>query len=146
VLRREDEELGLAPQPSLAHVGSLVRRSRAGGLPVELLVEGEPRALPAGIDLTAYRLVQEALVRARDAEAGRAAAILDYGASDLRVEITDDGAPVGRRLLGLRERVAVYGGQLQAGATDQGGWRVAARLPIGRADAAADATTLETLA
>ena len=146
VLRREDEELGLAPQPSLAHVGSLVRRSRAGGLPVELLVEGEPRALSAGVDLTAYRLVQEALVRARDAEAGRAAAILDYGASDLRVEITDDGAPVGRRLLGLRERVAVYGGQLQAGATDSGGWRVAARLPIGRADAAPDAPALETLA
>ena len=72
VLRREDEELGLAPQPSLAHVGDAVRRSRAGGLPVELLVEGEPRPLPAGVDLTAYRLVQEALVRARDAEAGRA--------------------------------------------------------------------------
>ena len=66
VLRREDEELGLAPQPSLAHVGALVRRARAGGLPVELLVEGEPRPLPAGVDLTAYRLVQEALgARAR---------------------------------------------------------------------------------
>jgi len=146
VLRREDEELGLAPQPSLAHVGSLVRRSRVGGLPVELLVEGEPRPLPAGVDLTAYRLVQEALVRARDAEAGRAAAILDYGPSDLRVEITDDGAPVGRRLLGLRERVAVYGGQLQAGTTGDGGWRVAARLPIGRAEAAPGASAVETLA
>ena len=146
VLRREDEELGLAPQPSLAHVGSLVRRSRAGGLPVELLVEGEPRPLPAGVDLTAYRLVQEALVRARDAEAGRAAVILDYGASDLSIEITDDGAPVGRRLLGLRERVAVYGGQLQAGTTGDGGWRVAARLPIGRAEAAPGASAVETLA
>ncbi len=146
VLRRDDEELGLAPQPSLAHVGSLVRRSKAGGLPVELLIEGEPRPLGAGVDLTAYRLVQEALVRALEAEAGCAAAILDYGASDLSVEITDDGAPVGRRLLGLRERVAVYGGQLHAGATENGGWRVAARLPIGRADAAPDAPSLETLA
>ena len=146
VLRREDEELGLAPQPSLAHVGSLVRRSRAGGLPVELLVEGEPRPLPAGVDLTAYRLVQEALVRARDAEAGRAAVILAYGPSDLSIEITDDGAPVGRRLLGLRERVAVYGGQLQAGTTGDGGWRVAARLPIGRAEAAPGASAVETLA
>ena len=145
VLRREDGDLGLAPQPSLAHVGSLVRRSQAAGLAVELQVEGEPRPLPAGVDLTAYRLVQEALTRARDAEAGRAAAILAYGASDLSVEITDDGAPVGRRLLGLRERVAVYGGQVQAGATGEGGWRVTARLPIGRADSA-DAPALEVTA
>ena len=72
VLRREDEDIALAPQPSLAHVGSLVRRFAAGGLPVELRVEGEPRALSAGVDLTAYRLVQEALGRARDAGAGRA--------------------------------------------------------------------------
>jgi signal transduction histidine kinase len=146
VLRREDEDLGLAPQPSLAHVGALVRRAQAAGLPVELRVEGEPRPLPAGVDLTAYRLVQEALTRARDAEAGRAAAILGYGPADLSVEITDDGAPVGRRLLGLRERVAVYGGKVQAGATDQGGWRVTARLPIGRGEPGAlDAPALETL-
>jgi signal transduction histidine kinase len=144
VLRREDEELGLAPQASLAHIGSLVQRTKAAGLPVELLVEGEPRALPAGIDLTAFRLVQEALGRARDAEAGRAVVILRYLASDLSVEIADDGAPVGRRLLGLRERVAVYGGQLQASATDTGGWRVTARLPVGRAEPAPAAAPLET--
>ena len=143
VLRREDEELGLAPQPSLVHVGSLIRRSQAGGLPVELAIEGEPRPLPAGVDLTAYRLVQETLARARDAEAGHAAVILAYGPSDLRVEIVDDGAPVGRRLLGLRERVAVYGGKVQAGASQGEGWRVAARLPIGRAEAA-PAPALET--
>ncbi len=95
MLRREDEELGLAPQPSLAHVGALVRRAQASGLPVELLIDGEPRPLPAGVDLTAYRLVQETLGRARDAEAGSAAVMLDYGPSELSVEIVDDGAPVG---------------------------------------------------
>jgi signal transduction histidine kinase len=144
VLRREDEEIALAPQPSLAHVGSLVRRSLAAGLPVELLVEGERRPLSAGVDLTAYRLVQEALGRARDAEAGRAAVILRYEASDLTVEIDDDGAPTGRRLLGLRERVAVYGGQVLAGPTDEGGWRVRARLPIGRREAPAALPSLGT--
>jgi len=144
VLRREDEEIALAPQPSLAHVGSLVRRSLAAGLPVELLVEGEPRPLSAGVDLTGYRLVQEALGRARDAEAGRAAVILRYEASDVAIAINDDGAPRGRRLLGLRERVAVYGGQLQAGPVAGSRWRVSARLPIGRAEAPAPAAALET--
>ena len=134
VLRRQDEEIALAPQPSLAHIGSLVRRFVSAGLPVDLRVEGEPRPLSAGVDLTAYRLVQEALGRARDAGAGRTAVTLRYEASDLGVEISDDGAPTGRRLLGLRERVAVYGGQVQAGPPAGGGWRVSARLPIGRAE------------
>ena len=144
VLRREEEELGLAPQPSLAHIGSLVRRSQTSGLPVELLVEGEPRPLSAGVDLTAYRLVQEALRRAREAEAGRATVFLRYESADVVVEITDDGAPAGRRLLGLRERVAVYGGQLQAGPTAAGGWRVTARLPVSRAEGAPVTAPLET--
>jgi signal transduction histidine kinase len=144
VLRREDEEIALAPQPSLAHVGSLARRSLAAGLPVELSVEGEPWPLSAGVDLTAYRLVQEALGRARDAEAGRAAVILRYEGSDIAIEIADDGAPTGRRLLGLRERVAVYGGKLQAGPVDGSGWRVSARLPARRAAAPAAAAALET--
>ncbi len=146
VLRREDEEIALAPQPSLAHVGSLVRRFMAGGLPVELRVEGEPRPLSAGVDLTAYRLVQEALGRARDAGAGRAAVRLRYDAADLNLEITDDGQPSGRRLLGLRERVAVYGGQVQASPPAEGGWRVAARLPIGRAETPAASPQLEPAA
>jgi signal transduction histidine kinase len=90
--------------------------------------------------------VQEALRRAREAEAGRAAVFLRYESADVVVEITDDGAPAGRRLLGLRERVAVYGGQLQAGPTAAGGWRVTARLPINRADGAPGAAPLETLA
>jgi signal transduction histidine kinase len=132
VLRREDEELALAPQPSLAHITSLVQRARATGLPVALHVDGEPVPLPAGVDLTAYRLIQEALRRAQDSGgAGSASVGLSYLAGEIRIEVTDDGAAEGRRLLGLRERVAVYGGELEAAATDGGGWRVAARLPAG---------------
>jgi signal transduction histidine kinase len=132
VLRREDEDLGLSPQPSLAHIRSLVQRARAGGLPVELRVEGEPVPLPAGVDLTAYRLIQEALRRAQEAGgAGHASVGLDYGPGEIRIEVFDDGAARGRRLLGLRERVSVYGGELKATAPAGGGWRVAARLPVG---------------
>ena len=89
------------------------------------------RALPAGVDLTAYRLVQEALGGARDAgRAGRATVRIAYGAEDVRVDVADDGAPNGRRLLGMRERVAVYGGELAPAPADGGGWRVSARLPV----------------
>jgi signal transduction histidine kinase len=131
VLRREDEELGLAPQPSLAHIASLVGRARAGGLPVDLRVGGDPVPLPAGIDLTAYRLIQEALRRAQEAGgAGHARVGVDYGPGEIRIEVVDDGAAAGRRLLGLRERVSVYGGELRAAPPAGGGWRVAARLPV----------------
>jgi signal transduction histidine kinase len=114
-----------------------VRRFVTTGLPVQLRVDGEPRPLSAGIDLTAYRLIQEALGRAREADAGRATLLLRYEPSELTIEITDDGEPKGRRLLGLRERVAVYGGKVQASPPADGGWRVSARLPIGRAEPAA---------
>jgi signal transduction histidine kinase len=132
VLRREDEELGLAPQPSLAHLRSLIQRAGAAGLYVELRIDGEPVTLPAGVDLTAYRLVQEALRRAREGgRAVRASVRVTYMPGEVRIEVVDDGLPEDRRLLGLRERVAVYGGELKAAAADGGGWRVAARLPVG---------------
>jgi signal transduction histidine kinase len=132
VLRREDEELALAPQPSLAHVRSLIQRATAAGLRVELRIDGEPAQLPAGVDLTAYRLVQEALRRAREGGgAARASVRVVYAPGEVRIEVVDDGAPEDRRLLGLRERVAVYGGELKAAAAEDGGWRVAARLPVG---------------
>jgi len=132
VLRREDEELALAPQPSLAHISSLVQRARGGGLRVELRVDGEPMTLPAGVDLTAYRLIQEALRRARDSgSAGRATVHVGYQPGEVHIEVMDDGLAEGRRLLGLRERVEGYGGELLAAAPDGGGWRVAARLPVG---------------
>jgi signal transduction histidine kinase len=131
VLRKEDEELALAPQPSLAHIADLVRRAAAAGLPTELRTEGERRALPAGVDLTAYRVVQEALTAARDfGAAGRAEVSIRYRDHDVEVEVSDDGAEKDRRLLGMRERVAVYGGELMTAGSPEGGWRVAARLPI----------------
>ena len=131
VLRTQDEELALAPQPSLAHVAELVRRAAAAGLPTDLRLEGDRRPLPPGIDLTAYRVVQEALTAARDrGHAGHAAVAVRYGPGDVVVEIADDGAREGRRLLGMRERVAVYGGELTTAPSGEGGWRVAARLPV----------------
>ena len=131
VLRLQDEDLALAPQPSLVHVDGLVRRAAAAGLPTRLRTEGEARALPAGIDLTAYRLVQEALSAARDAgHAGRAEVSIRYREADVTVEVADDGEHRGRRLLGMRERVAVYGGELSTASDPAGGWRVSARLPV----------------
>jgi signal transduction histidine kinase len=132
VLRREDEELALAPQPSLRHVGSLLRRIEAAGLPVELAVEGEARDLPIGIDLTAYRVVQEALGGALEhGHAGRAQVNLRYAADHVDLEVADDGGTPARPLLGIRERVVLSGGQLRAGARRTGGHVVRARLPTG---------------
>jgi signal transduction histidine kinase len=134
VLRREDEDLALAPQPSLAHVSSLVKRTSAAGLPVALHVEGETRPLPAGVDLTAYRVLQAALGGALEqGGAGSAAVIVRYGAERVEVEVLDDGSGDGdgRLLLGARERVALYGGDLAAGPAPGGGHAVHLRLPVG---------------
>jgi signal transduction histidine kinase len=134
VLRREDEEIALAPQPSLRHVGSLVRRIEAAGLPVELAVEGEEHDLPIGIDLTAYRVVQEALGGALEhGHAGRARVRLRYGADLVELEVADDGRVPERPLLGIRERVTLSGGRMQAGARRDGGHVVRAQLPLGGA-------------
>jgi signal transduction histidine kinase len=136
VLRRDDEAAELAPQPSLGQVRLLVQRARAAGLPVELTVEGDSRELPPGIDLAAYRVVQEALTEALARAGARQARVrIRYGERDVRIEIADDGAGHARggdaELLGMRERVALYGGELEAGPGDDGGYRVRARLPLG---------------
>jgi signal transduction histidine kinase len=132
VLRRDDEELALAPQPSLRHVNSLVRRVESAGLPVELDIEGEQRELPIGIDLTAYRVVQEALGGALEhGHAGRARVQLRYGDGHVELVVSDDGTVPDRPLLGIRERVTLSGGQLRAGARRDGGHVVRARLPLG---------------
>jgi signal transduction histidine kinase len=132
VLRRDDEELALAPQPSLRHVSSLVKRLEAAGLPVEVGIEGEQRDLPIGIDLTAYRVVQEALGGALEhGHAGRAEVKLRYGADHVELVVADDGDAPDRPLLGIRERVTLSGGQLRAGARRDGGHVVRARLPLG---------------
>jgi signal transduction histidine kinase len=130
VLRREDEELALDPQPSLAHVSTLIRRSAAAGLPVDLDVEGDRGAVPAGVDLVGYRIVQEALGGAlQGGSAGRAAVRVRYGRDAVEVEVTDDGADP-RALPGLRERVTLYGGELHSGTRRHGGHAVRARLPV----------------
>jgi len=134
VLRREDEDLALAPTPSLAHVDALVARVRAAGLPVDVRLDGAPVALPAGVDLTAYRVVQEALREAlEEGRAGRAAVRVRYEDGAVVVEVRDDGhgeAAPGRRLLGMRERVQLVGGELDVGVPREGGHRLRARLPF----------------
>jgi signal transduction histidine kinase len=126
---------GLAPPPRLEHVGQLAERIRAAGLPVELRVEGEPRALPGGLDLAAYRIVQEGLTNAlKHAGPARAHVVVRYDPAELTVSVTDDGAggaagPDGHGLTGMRERVGMYGGELETGTAASGGWSVRARLP-----------------
>jgi len=121
VLRREDEELALAPQPSLRHIAWLAERA---GLPVELATDGIPAQLPAGIDLTAYRVVQEALAAAARGRAEHASVRVSYGDDAVELEVLDDGGGQ-RELIGIRERVALHGGRL----TSEHG-RVRARLPL----------------
>jgi signal transduction histidine kinase len=137
VLRRPEEGPALAPQPSLEHVEKLVSQAREAGLPVKLRVEGDPVQLPAGVDLTAYRLVQEGLTNAiKHARAEHAEVVVRYG--DGRVELTvsddghgdGDGVKGGNGLVGMRERVSVYGGELDAGPRPEGGFRLHATLPV----------------
>jgi signal transduction histidine kinase len=129
----------LAPAPGLGHVSVLVARIRDTGVPVELTVTGTPMPLPAGVDLAAYRVVQEALTNTVKHAAGAHVKItIDYEPDALRVEVADTGgtptAPAcsgnGRGLIGLRERLAVYGGALDTDALPTGGYRVRATIPV----------------
>jgi signal transduction histidine kinase len=137
VLRRPEEAPALAPQPSLKHLERLVEHAREAGLPVELHVEGEAVQLPVGVDLTAYRLVQEGLTNAlKHARATRAEVLVHYSDGQIEVVVSDDGRGVGsddgggHGLVGMRERVSVYGGELDAGPRPEGGYRLRARLPL----------------
>lgn len=135
---RSDPDNPLAPQPGLDDLATLVTQVRAAGLPVELRVDGAKRELPVGIELSAYRIVQEALTNAlKHAGDARAVVQVRYGADSLELEIVDDGtgAPAavsgdGHGLVGIRERVVVYGGRLDAGHRPTGGFAVRVRLPI----------------
>ena len=137
VLRRGDGALALAPQRSLERIGALVARMRATGLPVELEVAGDPVHLPPGVDAAAFRIVQEALVNViRHAAATRALVRVDYEPAAVELVVSDDGAghgPVrdGSGLVNLRERVALYGGELRADRRRPRGFELRARLPIG---------------
>jgi signal transduction histidine kinase len=126
VLRREGDEPTLAPQPSLAHLGDLVERVRSAGVDVRLEVSGEPPPLPAGVDLTAYRFVQEALGDAGE----RATVRLRYGAEELVIEVRDERGNDARLPLGLQERVALYGGELVMTPHPPAGRTMRARLPL----------------
>jgi signal transduction histidine kinase len=138
MLSRDDEELALRPRPSMAHVDALVDQARAAGLPVELAVEGKPVALPPGVDLSAYRIVQEALTNTlKHAGPAEATVTVRYVEHELRLEIADTGSgPTntdgeGHGLIGMRERVDLYGGDLDAGSRVGHGYAVRARLPLG---------------
>jgi len=134
------------PQPSLAQVERLVNQSRAAGLSVTLEVEGAVRPLPEALDLSAYRIVQEALTNSlKHAGRSQARVLVHYAPDALELEISDNGhgaAPnavaaagdgAGRGLIGMRERVAIFGGELAAGPAADRGFRVRARLPLGEA-------------
>jgi signal transduction histidine kinase len=137
----------LAPQPGVDRIPALLARVREAGMPVELSVEGTRRALPPGIDLAAYRVVQEGLTNVmKHAGQVRATVRLEYRPRDLLITVSNDAPPPGsvaagpgagaepgsgaRGLIGLRERIAVYGGELDAGPRPGGGWRLAARIPL----------------
>jgi signal transduction histidine kinase len=135
---RSDEGDPLAPQPGLRDLPTLTTQVREAGLPVDLSVEGEPRELPVGLELSAYRIVQEALTNAlKHAGEARASVRVVYGADSLELEISDDGAgtssPIasgGHGLVGMRERVALYGGRFEAARGAAGGFAVRVALPI----------------
>lgn len=139
LLRVDEEQVGLAPQPSLAQLDRLVADMRHAGLPVVVSVEGRARGIPTGVDLCAYRVVQEALTNSlRHARPSSARVMLRYSDQDLELEVIDDGAEAtngtsgqdGHGLIGMRERVALYGGRLEVGRRPEGGYGVWARLPL----------------
>jgi signal transduction histidine kinase len=137
LLRAPDDELSLGPQPTVARLDELVDSVRAAGLPVELAVEGQPAELPPGIDLSAYRIVQEALTNAlKHAGPARVRVVIRYQRGAVELEISDDGrapdetADVGHGLVGMRERVSLHGGDLEVGRQSGGGYLVRARLPL----------------
>jgi signal transduction histidine kinase len=137
-MRSDGDGLELAPQAGLDGLGSLLDAVRRVGLPVALHVEGEPFPVPPAVDLSAYRIVQEGLTNAlKHAQATRADVTLRYGSGELRIEVRDDGrGPAdsdgrGHGLVGVRERVKIFGGEMSAGSAGEGGFVLSARLPLG---------------
>jgi signal transduction histidine kinase len=136
---REDAGADYAPAPGLADLDRLVRDIAGAGLDIDVQHDGVRTELPAAVDLTAYRIVQEALTNVlKHAGPARATVVVGYEPGALRLEITDDGrgingraTPGGHGLIGMRERVGMYGGSFQAGPRTGGGFHVAVRLPYG---------------
>ena len=146
VLRTAGDQAELAPVPGLGELRELLDQARAAGLAVTYTLSGTPRELPEGAELAAYRVVQESLTNTRKHAglAASAAVTLRYETDGLIVEVTDDGIATpagdsgGHGLAGMRERIGMYGGTVEAGPQAAGGFRVVARLPCptGDADAA----------
>jgi signal transduction histidine kinase len=139
IMRQAGDGDRLTPQPGLGRLHELVESMRAAGLPVELTRQGEPAELPSGLDLSAYRIVQEALTNAlKHAGPARAHVTVSYRPDALELDVTDDGRggtngngnAGGHGLVGMRERVALFEGSLETGARPEGGYRVHARLPL----------------
>jgi signal transduction histidine kinase len=139
VLRDPDEEAGLAPQPGIGELDALAASVRAAGLPVNLVIADDLAPLPAVVDVSVYRIVQEALTNVlKHAGPARAEATIGCAAGTITIEVTDDGVGQpgsgsrgGHGLAGMRERAAVFGGELTAGPRPGGGFAVRARLPLG---------------
>ena len=143
ILRADEPETGLAPQPGIGALQSLVEDNRRAGLQVELRVEGEDHRLPGGVELSAYRVIQEALTNVRKHAPGAAAQVLlryrqdeiEVCVVNARATAANGGGPApsrgtGHGIVGMRERVALYGGSLEAGDEPDGGFAVRARLPV----------------
>jgi signal transduction histidine kinase len=134
-LRDDGEALPRDPAPSLARLDELLAQVRGAGVTVDARIEGEPAALPAGVDLAAYRIVQEALTNVRRHAPGASARVrVAYRPADIEVEVDDDGPGIdelvaGNGLTGMRERAAALDGELITGPGARGGFRVLARLP-----------------
>ena len=136
-LGRDGDGVELAPQPGLDDLGALLEDVGRAGLVVHLCVEGDPLTLPRALDLSAYRIVQEGLTNAlKHARADHAEVTIRYRPDELRIEVRDDGQGassgdgIGHGLVGLRERVSIYGGEMSAGSGPKGGFVLSARLPL----------------
>ena len=136
-LHDDGPDVALAPQPGLDELDALAERVGRAGLPVQVHVEGTSYALPRAIDLSAYRIIQEGLTNSlKHAHAQHAEVTVSYGADRLAIEVRDDGVGasdsdgLGRGLVGVRERVKIYGGEMTAGASPGGGFVLTARLPV----------------
>lgn len=136
-MRRDGDGLELVPQPGLDGLESLFDEVGRSGLPVQLHIAGDPVPLPPAVDLSAYRIVQEGLTNAlKHAHATRAEVTVQYGQDDVQIEVRDDGSGgsvsdgLGHGLVGIRERVKIYGGDMTAGAAAEGGFVLSTRLPL----------------
>jgi signal transduction histidine kinase len=137
----EERSPDFPPQPSLARLDALLEQVRAAGVAVDLETRGEPRGLTSALELSVYRIVQEALTNTlRHGDAQHATVALRFAADAVDVEISDDGTRgstangSGQGLIGMRERAAAFGGRVETGRDAAGGFRVTARLPLEPAD------------